>query len=58
MDITIAIAAELGAGFQSIETVQAFLLLAAYPTPQKKWADDRSWIHIGIGVRYDFLTFD
>lgn len=53
MDIALDLAGEtLTTGYQSIETVQAFLLLAVYPIPQKKLAEDRSWLYIGVAIRY------
>ncbi|KAF9241296.1 hypothetical protein BU15DRAFT_45024, partial [Melanogaster broomeanus] len=33
---------------KTIETCQAFLLLAAHPIPCKRWTEDRSWMFIGI----------
>ena len=38
-------------GSKSVETVQAFLLLAVYPVPKKKWTDDRSWLFMGTAIR-------
>ncbi|TFL07626.1 fungal-specific transcription factor domain-containing protein, partial [Pterulicium gracile] len=38
-------------GFKSIDICQAYLILAVYPVPKKKWADDRSWMLIGLACR-------
>ena len=42
----------LVSGSKTVETVQAFLLLAVYPVPKKKWLDDRSWLYMGTAIRY------
>ncbi|KAL0946983.1 hypothetical protein HGRIS_013130 [Hohenbuehelia grisea] len=36
---------------KSVDVCQAFLLLAVYPTPKKKWAQDRSWLLMGVAIR-------
>lgn len=52
MDIARELAAEaLVRGPKTVETVQAFLLLAVYPRPEKKWADNRSWLFMGAAIR-------
>ncbi|KAI0693284.1 hypothetical protein BC835DRAFT_1088575 [Cytidiella melzeri] len=52
MDIAQDAASEaLISGQKSVETVQAFLLLAVYPVPQKKWTDCRSWLLAGVAIR-------
>ncbi|KAF9219872.1 hypothetical protein BS17DRAFT_716196 [Gyrodon lividus] len=33
---------------KTIETCQAFLLLAEHPIPLKRWSKDRSWVFIGV----------
>ncbi|KAK7043609.1 hypothetical protein VNI00_008220 [Paramarasmius palmivorus] len=38
-------------GQKSIEMCQAYLLLAVYPVPKKKWAEDRSWLLMGVAIR-------
>lgn len=38
-------------GPKVVETVQAFLILAVYPVPKKKWSDDRSWLFMGAAIR-------
>ncbi|PFH54414.1 hypothetical protein AMATHDRAFT_53408 [Amanita thiersii Skay4041] len=38
-------------GSKSVEICQAYLLLAVYPVPKKKWTDDRSWILMGVAIR-------
>lgn len=34
-----------------VDIVQAYLLLAVYPVPKKKWSDDRSWLLMGVAFR-------
>ncbi|KAJ7063223.1 fungal-specific transcription factor domain-containing protein [Mycena amicta] len=46
-----AAATSLIDGSIGVDVCQAYLILAVYPTPKKKWADDRSWLFIGIAVR-------
>ncbi|KAF8163242.1 fungal-specific transcription factor domain-containing protein [Crassisporium funariophilum] len=38
-------------GAQSVEICQAYLILAVYPVPKKKWAEDRSWLLMGVAIR-------
>ena len=35
---------------KTIETCQAYILLALYPVPQKKWTEDRRWLIVGVAV--------
>ncbi|CAE6453911.1 unnamed protein product [Rhizoctonia solani] len=37
--------------WKSIEIVQAFILLATFPPPSKRWDDDRSWLYLGYATR-------
>lgn len=36
---------------KTVETVQAFLLLAVHPTPEKKWGENRIWLLMGVAIR-------
>ncbi|KZT28474.1 hypothetical protein NEOLEDRAFT_1058377 [Neolentinus lepideus HHB14362 ss-1] len=36
---------------KTVETCQAYLLLAVYPKPRKRWAEDRSWALMGVAIR-------
>ncbi|CAE6437871.1 unnamed protein product [Rhizoctonia solani] len=36
---------------KSIEIVQAFILLATFPPPSKRWDEDRSWLYLGYATR-------
>ncbi|EPQ58370.1 hypothetical protein GLOTRDRAFT_35883 [Gloeophyllum trabeum ATCC 11539] len=36
---------------KAVETCQAYLLLAVYPKPRKRWAEDRSWTLMGVAIR-------
>ncbi|EKM82737.1 hypothetical protein AGABI1DRAFT_53161, partial [Agaricus bisporus var. burnettii JB137-S8] len=38
-------------GSQSIDVCQAYLIMAVYPTPRKRWAEDRSWLLMGVAIR-------
>lgn len=52
MDIARDAASEtLITGPVTVETVQALLILAVYPVPRKKWADDKSWLFMGAALR-------
>lgn len=49
-------------GNQSIDVCQAYLIMAVYPTPRKRWTEDRSWLLMGVAIRYtlqhqNFLHF-
>ncbi|EGN95435.1 hypothetical protein SERLA73DRAFT_60649, partial [Serpula lacrymans var. lacrymans S7.3] len=36
---------------KSVDICQAYLILSVYPEPKKKWADDRSWLLMGVAFR-------
>ena len=38
-------------GQKNVESVHAYILLALYPVPAKKWEDDRSWLYLGLAIR-------
>ncbi|KAF9069929.1 fungal-specific transcription factor domain-containing protein [Rhodocollybia butyracea] len=38
-------------GSKRIDICQAYLLLGVYPSPKKKWAEDRSWLFMGVAIR-------
>ncbi|KAF5391352.1 hypothetical protein D9757_002023 [Collybiopsis confluens] len=38
-------------GSKSVDICQAYLLLGVYPSPKKKWAEDRSWLLMGVAIR-------
>lgn len=38
-------------GIRSVEVCQAYLIMAMYPEPKKKWAEDRSWLLMGVAIR-------
>ncbi|TRM57554.1 fungal-specific transcription factor domain-containing protein [Schizophyllum amplum] len=38
-------------GFKSVDACQAYLLLGTYPMPKRNFADDRSWMFLGVAVR-------
>ncbi|ETW82984.1 hypothetical protein HETIRDRAFT_383013, partial [Heterobasidion irregulare TC 32-1] len=46
---------EAGIAFTSgpkrVETVQAYILLSLYPTPVRRWEEDRCWIYLGHAIR-------
>lgn len=35
-------------GNKTVDECQAFMLIAVYQAPQKKWEDQRGWLHMGI----------
>ncbi len=39
-------------GRKSVEVVQAYILLALYPVPCRRWEDDRSWVYLGLAIRF------
>ena len=43
-------------GQKSVETVAAYMLLALYPVPARKWEEDRSWVYLGLAIRYAHLS--
>lgn len=43
-------------GSKSVDVCQAYLLMAVYPVPKKKWAEDRSWLLMGVAIRYVLIT--
>ncbi|RXW24157.1 hypothetical protein EST38_g1742 [Candolleomyces aberdarensis] len=38
-------------GKQSVDMCQAYLIMAVYPVPKKKWVEDRSWLLMGVAIR-------
>ncbi|KAJ3979226.1 hypothetical protein F5890DRAFT_1003826, partial [Lentinula detonsa] len=38
-------------GVKKIYICQPYLLLGVYPSPKKKWAEDRSWLLMGVAIR-------
>ncbi|KAJ7632544.1 fungal-specific transcription factor domain-containing protein [Roridomyces roridus] len=38
-------------GSIGLDICQAYLILAVYPLPRKKFADDRSWLFMGIAIK-------
>ena len=42
-------------GNKNVEMCQAYLLLSVYPLPARKWEDQRTWLYLGLAVR--FLAF-
>jgi hypothetical protein len=39
-------------GHKSVDVVHAYILLSLYPVPSRKWEDDRSWIYLGVAIRF------
>jgi len=39
-------------GHRSVDVCQAYLIMAVYPVPKKKWAEDRSWLLMGVAIRW------
>jgi hypothetical protein len=40
-------------GWKSVELCQAYILLNTYGVPAKRWEEDRSWLYIGLAIRFD-----
>ncbi|KAF9532237.1 hypothetical protein CPB83DRAFT_807430 [Crepidotus variabilis] len=38
-------------GYRSVDVCQAYLIMAVYPVPKKKWVEDRSWLLMGVAIR-------
>ncbi|TFK42647.1 fungal-specific transcription factor domain-containing protein [Crucibulum laeve] len=36
---------------RGVDVCQAYLLMAVYPVPKKKWTEDRSWLLMGVAIR-------
>jgi len=39
-------------GNKNVEMCQAYILLSLYPVPARKWEDQRSWLYLGLAIRY------
>jgi hypothetical protein len=39
-------------GSKNVEMCQAYILLSLYPVPARKWEDQRSWLYLGLAIRY------
>ena len=37
--------------WKSVEIVQAFILLAVFPPPARRWDEDKSWMYLGCAMR-------
>jgi transcriptional regulatory protein LEU3 len=38
-------------GLKDVYTCQAYLLIAVYPVPQRRWAEDKSWALMGLAIQ-------
>ena len=38
-------------GWKSVELCQAYILMAVYAQPARRWEEDRSWLYIGLAIR-------
>ncbi|KZS92823.1 hypothetical protein SISNIDRAFT_398412, partial [Sistotremastrum niveocremeum HHB9708] len=43
--------ADLISGRKCVESIQAYILMALYPTPARRWSQDRSWMYLGCAIR-------
>jgi hypothetical protein len=41
-------------GWKSVELCQAYILMAIYGTPAKRWEEDRGWLFTGLAIRSVF----
>lgn len=39
-------------GIKSVDICQAYLIMAVYAAPRKKWEEDRRWVLMGVAIRY------
>ena len=39
-------------GTKNEEMSAAYLLMQLYPVPAKRWDEERSWIYLGVAIRY------
>lgn len=39
-------------GRKTVDECQAFLLVSVYPSPKRKWEDQRGWLYMGIALRF------
>lgn len=39
-------------GWKSVELCQAYILMATYAVPARRWEEDRSWLYTGLAIRY------
>jgi hypothetical protein len=53
----VAAGVTLNGGAKSVEIVYAYILLALYPRPQRRWEDDRSYWYLGIAYRCALFLF-
>lgn len=44
-------------GNKNVEMCQAYLLLSMYPLPARKWEDQRTWLYLGLAVRFLYILF-
>ncbi|KAH6903859.1 hypothetical protein BKA70DRAFT_1373739 [Coprinopsis sp. MPI-PUGE-AT-0042] len=38
-------------GWKSVELCQAYILMATYAVPARRWEEDRSWLYTGLAIR-------
>ena len=41
-------------GPKTVETVSAYILLSLYPVPMRRWEEDRTWLYLGLAIRYAY----
>lgn len=44
-------------GTKNVDMCAAYILLSLYPTPVKRWAQQRSWLYLGLAIRYALEPF-
>jgi hypothetical protein len=42
-------------GMKTVELAQAFIMMALYSSPAKRWEEDRGWLYTGLAIRCDAL---
>ena len=43
-------------GKKDVEMCHGYILLSLYPVPAKRWEDQRSWLYLGLAIRFDIFS--
>lgn len=50
--VQLAAGTALISGTKNEEMCAGYLLMQLYPVPSKRWEEERSWIYLGVGIRF------
>ena len=39
-------------GVKNVELASAYILMSLYPVPARRWDEDRSWLYLGLAIRF------